>query len=79
MAAQAVGYREVLDLLAGQAGREETVSRIQARTRQFAKRQETWFRGLAEVKPLPVEPAEPADEVALRIERLLEESEGRSF
>ena len=71
VAAQGVGYREVLDLLAGRLAEDEVVSRIQARTRQFAKRQETWFRGLAEVKTVQVGEEETAEEVAGRIEGLL--------
>ncbi len=73
VAAQGVGYRETIALLRGQADREATIARIQARTRQFAKRQETWFRGLAEVRPFPVHPGESpeatADRIALAIER----------
>jgi tRNA dimethylallyltransferase len=45
-AAQALGYKEVLDHLAGKASREETVARVQRRSRNFAKRQVTWFRHL---------------------------------
>lgn len=72
VAAQGVGYREVLDLLEGRIGGEaEAADRIRARTRQFAKRQETWFRGLAEVRPWPVAPDEPAEHVAAKLaERL---------
>jgi tRNA dimethylallyltransferase len=66
-ALQGVGYREVLDLLAGRADYPATVARIQARTRQFAKRQETWFRGLAEVKPWPVARDEPPETTADRL------------
>src|SRR6185503_9231709 len=43
------------------------VERTQARTRQLAKRQETWFRGLAEVRSLPVAPDEPAAATADRL------------
>jgi tRNA dimethylallyltransferase len=64
---QGVGYREVLEHLAGGAGFEETVARVQARTRQFAKRQGTWFRGLAEVRPWPVGPDESPEHTAARI------------
>ena len=46
-ARQALGYKEVLDHLDGKAGLDETVGRIQTRTRNFAKRQLTWFRHLA--------------------------------
>ena len=55
VAAQAIGYREVIAMLAGQASQDQTIERIQARTRQFAKRQATWFRGLAEVESVPVD------------------------
>ncbi len=44
-ASQAVGYREVLDHLAGKCDLEETIRRVKVRTRRFAKRQRTWFRG----------------------------------
>jgi tRNA dimethylallyltransferase len=45
-AAQALGYREVFDLLDGRTGLEEAVALIQKRSRNFAKRQLTWFRHL---------------------------------
>jgi len=71
VAAQGVGYSEVTDLLAGRASLVETVTRVQARTRQFAKRQGTWFRGLAEVRPWPLsggeEPGETAEKLAATI------------
>ena len=54
VAAQGVGYLEVLDLLAGRVGLAQTIERVQARSRQFAKRQETWFRGLEEVRAWPL-------------------------
>jgi tRNA dimethylallyltransferase len=71
--AQAVGYKEVLELLAGRATLDETIDRVKARTRQFAKRQATWFRGLAEVRAWPVAPDEPAGAIA---ERLAEVASG---
>ena len=43
-------------MLAGQVTLSQTVERIQARTRQFAKRQATWFRGLEEVRSINVIP-----------------------
>jgi tRNA dimethylallyltransferase len=45
-ARQALGYKEIFDHLEGRASLEETVRRIQTRSRQFAKRQLTWFRQL---------------------------------
>jgi tRNA dimethylallyltransferase len=50
-ASQALGYKEVLAHLAGQATVEETIARVQIRTRNFAKRQITWFRHLSGCRP----------------------------
>jgi tRNA dimethylallyltransferase len=52
-ALQALGYKEVFDYLDGRARREATVLRIQTRTRNFAKRQLTWFRHIPECKMVP--------------------------
>jgi tRNA dimethylallyltransferase len=46
-AAQALGYKEMFDHLEGKASLEETIACIQTRSRQFAKRQLTWFRHLS--------------------------------
>ncbi|MFM2182858.1 MAG: hypothetical protein RJB61_1152 [Actinomycetota bacterium] len=43
-ASQALGYREVIDLLEGRATLAETVDAIALHTRQYAVRQERWFR-----------------------------------
>jgi tRNA dimethylallyltransferase len=72
VAAQAIGYREVIAMLAGQATLPETIERIQARSRQFAKRQGTWFRGLEEVMAFPVDPDEDPEDVADRLMRRIE-------
>ena len=61
VAAQAVGYREVIEMLEGKFTLAETIPRVQTRSRQFAKRQTTWFRGLAEVRPWPVDSAASDD------------------
>jgi tRNA dimethylallyltransferase len=53
-ARQAVGYREVLEHLAGERGLAETIALVKTHTRQFAKRQETWFRSLSEVRRVPM-------------------------
>jgi tRNA dimethylallyltransferase len=67
-AAQGVGYREAIDRLAGRLESDAAlVDRIQARTRQFAKRQMTWFRGLNEVRLCPVAGDEAADVTAERL------------
>ena len=51
-AAQALGYKELVDHLDGGAPLEEAVVRIQTRSRQFARRQLTWFRNLPECVPI---------------------------
>jgi tRNA dimethylallyltransferase len=42
----ALGYPEVRQHLAGRATKEETIERIQQKTRKFARRQLTWLRKL---------------------------------
>lgn len=66
-AGQAVGYREVLEHLAGEHDLPTTIERIKARTRKFAKRQGTWFRGLSECRFVDLDNDEPADAIAERI------------
>ena len=56
-ASQAVGSREVIDQLAGKCDRETAIELVKARTRQFARRQETWFRSLSECRRLDADAA----------------------
>ena len=51
-ASQAAGFREVCEHLDGKADLEGTISRIQTRSRQLAKRQLTWLRTLAGCTPV---------------------------
>jgi tRNA dimethylallyltransferase len=51
-ASQALGYKEMLAHLEGRADLEQTIARIQQRSRHFAKRQLTWFRHLPEGQPV---------------------------
>lgn len=66
-ASQGLGYKEVIDHLAGNCTLEECVATIQTRTRQFAKRQHTWFRNLEECRPIEVDGTESADDIATKI------------
>ncbi len=63
-------------MLDGGTTPKETIERVQARSRQFAKRQMTWFRGLEEVQLVPIAPDESADRIALRLLELI--GDGRS-
>jgi tRNA dimethylallyltransferase len=69
-ARQALGYKEVIDHLEGRASLEETIERIQTRTRQFAKRQHTWFRHLEECRAIEISGNEMPAELAERIMQL---------
>jgi tRNA dimethylallyltransferase len=44
-----IGYRETVQFLGGEMDREELVTRIVLTTRQYAKRQRTWFRHVPRV------------------------------
>lgn len=65
-ARQALGYQELIEHLQGGRPLSETVERIQTRTRQFAKRQHTWFRNLEECRPLPIAEDESPSQIAGR-------------
>jgi tRNA dimethylallyltransferase len=54
-AAQALGYREVGDQLDGKFDIAKTIRQVQTRTRQFVKRQLTWFRHLPGCRPATIE------------------------
>ena len=69
-AAQAVGYREVLELQRGEYTLPETVARIQAHTRQFARRQEIWFRGLQELQAVALTPESNLEQLADQIAQI---------
>jgi tRNA dimethylallyltransferase len=45
-ASQALGYQEISAYLDGRAGLDEAIERTKTRSRNFAKRQLTWFRHL---------------------------------
>ena len=52
-AAEATGYRELIDYLAGKTTLDEAVEQIKIATRQLARRQMKWFRRFREVKWVP--------------------------
>lgn len=66
-ARQGLGYKEVLDHFDGLLTLPATVETLQIRTRQFAKRQHTWFRNLPECKAWSIH----GDESPSRIAELL--------
>lgn len=66
-AQQALGYKEVLDYLANKTDLETTMQTLQTRTRQFAKRQHTWFRNLPELQAMPITGTENAKQISERL------------
>lgn len=59
-ASQALGYRQVVEYLHGQRSLPGTIELVKIRTRQFAKRQMTWFRRQLQLQWIKIEPAETA-------------------
>lgn len=66
-ARQALGYQEAIDHLEGRLTLAETITRIQTRTRQFAKRQHTWFRHLEECRTVEITGQETPSNLAERL------------
>ncbi len=54
-AAQALGYKELVQALEGRISQDEAIATIITRTRQFAVRQERWFRRDPRVRWIEVE------------------------
>jgi tRNA dimethylallyltransferase len=63
-ALQAIGYRQVVEHLRGERPLAETIELVKTRTRQFAKRQLTWFRKYAALEWIELAPGTAAEEVA---------------
>jgi tRNA dimethylallyltransferase len=66
-AAQAVGYAEMIDHLAGRCSLENAVERIKINTRQLAKKQRTWHRRFRDVQWFDVAQDATPEDVAERI------------
>lgn len=72
-AAQALGYKEIVEHLEGRIGKDEAVDMIITRTRQFAVRQERWFRRDPRVRWVDVE-ADPVAECSPIVVAALEQA-----
>jgi tRNA dimethylallyltransferase len=73
-ATQALGYRQVIEHLHGQRSLEATIDLVKIRTRQFAKRQMTWFRRQLRLRWVPLEANSQSGEVAKDLARLVAQS-----
>jgi tRNA dimethylallyltransferase len=66
-AMQAIGYRQVVEHLRGEHDLAETMGLVKIRTRQFAKRQPTWFKRHGNCRWIELKPDESAEAVLERI------------
>ena len=70
-AMQAIGYRQAVEHLRHARSMEETIALVKQRTRQFAKRQMTWFRRQFRLEWLPCAPEASPESVADKLLELL--------
>lgn len=69
-ARQAVGYREVIQYMNNEFDLSTAIEQVKAHTRQFARRQEIWFRSLSECRRLDVLPGGDRVELLRNIEEI---------
>ena len=66
-AVQAIGCRQVVEHLRGERPLAETIELVKSRTRQFAKRQLTWFRRQLDPEWIELKPDELLEKCARKI------------
>ena len=67
-AMQAIGYRQVVEHLRGELTLPNAVELVKSKTRQFAKRQLTWFRRHGNCKWIELKSDETAKEILAKLE-----------
>jgi tRNA dimethylallyltransferase len=67
-AMQAIGYRQVVEHLHGERSLAETIEQVKIRTRQFAKRQLTWFRRQLDPEWIELKPDESLETVVASLQ-----------
>jgi len=67
---QAIGYRQVREFLERGGALPDTIRQVQQRTRQYAKKQHTWFRHQLPVAWMAVAAEEPVEDLAARVEQI---------
>ena len=70
-AMQAIGYRQVVEHLRGERDLTEAVELVKTKTRQFAKRQLTWFRRQLAPQWIEIKPGESPEDTMQRICKLI--------
>ncbi len=67
-ALQAIGYRQVVEHLRGERSLPETIELVKIKTRQFAKRQMTWFRKHANAQWIELNPNDSVEAIAALVQ-----------
>lgn len=69
-AAQAIGYKELIPYFTEQASLQDCVDLLKQKTRNYAKRQMTWFRRYEDAHPIVMDDgSDPFESIMLIIER----------
>jgi tRNA dimethylallyltransferase len=68
-AMQAIGYRQVVEHLNGERNLPDTIELVKIKTRQFSKRQLTWFRRHGNCEWLELSPGDSLDNILPRLIR----------
>lgn len=71
-ACKAIGYPDIISYLEGKSTLEKTIEFVKQKTRQYVKRQLTWFRREPGIKWINLSEDKTASEIAKEIERLSE-------
>ena len=67
-AMQAIGYRQVVEHILGERSLSDTIALVKQKTRQFAKRQMTWFRHQLPVRWLELTAGTAEEDIARKID-----------
>ena len=67
-AMQAIGYRQVVEHLRSERSLSDTIELVKMKTRQFAKRQITWFRKHANAHWIELKPQDSAETIAALVQ-----------
>jgi len=71
-AMQALGYRQVVEHFRGERALPETIELVKLRTRQFARRQMTWFRRQVQLEWIEITENESLSDIAQRLAHRLQ-------
>jgi len=70
-ASQALGYAEMIEHLKGKYTLEQAIERIKINTRQFAKRQRTWFRHFRDVQWIDIQEDDTIEKVSEKVLKII--------